>query len=74
MTGQPSQPMGWPGFWSETVLPYLFKRMLETNYIQLFCYFYLSFFKNPSFTGSNSKTAWTIIDGFGGKDIELQLM
>ena len=30
-TGQPSQPMGWPGFFSETVLPYLFTRIWETT-------------------------------------------
>ena len=53
--GQPSQPMGWPGFWSETVLPYLFTRMWETK-LQFFEISIHFSSKAPPFLGDNSKT------------------
>ena len=60
--GQPSQPMGWPGFWSETVLHYLFTRMWETT-LQFFEISIHFSSKPPPFLGDNSQTTWTIVEG-----------
>ena len=70
-TGQPSQPMGWPGFWSETVLPYLFTAMWETMF-----YFFpiLIYFSTKSLHSLEEiqKTTWTIFGGQGWERFVLQ--